>query len=332
MKAILFTGRNAATVADVPEPVAGPGEVLVNVRASGICHTDHDILIGNYGRDAFPVVPGHEFSGVVLAVGAGVTGFSEGDRVVIDPNLACETCRYCRAGMPNLCDQLGAYGVTVNGGFEPLVAVAASKLHAIGDLDFAVAALAEPMGCALNGIRATGLDNVTNALVFGAGPMGMLIAFGLKGQGIGDVTVVDVAERKLEMVQSMGFAALHADSDACKALRQSHDFVADATGLSKVAESMIAQVATGGKALFFSVYPQADRISLSPFEIFRRQIRIAGAHSLARADIPNAIDAIRAAGPAIEQVVSHRVDLDEALEKMTTMGGGDGRMKVQAVF
>lgn len=331
MKAVLFTGRNQAEIADVPEPTPAAGEVIIRVRASGICHTDHDILIGNYGRDVFPLVPGHEFAGEVAAVGENINGFAEGDRVVIDPNLGCDNCRYCKMGLPNLCDNMGGYGTTLNGGFEPYVAVTASNIHPIGDLDFATAALAEPMGCALNGLRSTGLENVENALVFGAGPMGMLIAFGLQGNGINDVTVVDVSEPKLEMAADMGFTVLSADSAEIKNPKQNYDFVADATGLSKVAEKTIGHVANGGKALFFSVYPQADRVSLSPYELFRRQIRVAGSHSLTHTDVPEAIDSIQKAGSAIRKIVSHQVDAEEALAMMSDMGGGT-RMKVQATF
>ncbi len=112
MKAINFPARAEVAFGILPDPVAGAGEVVVEVRASGICHTDFEVLNANYGTSAFPVVPGHEYSGIVADVGQGVAGLSVGDRVVVDPNLECGDCRACRRGWAHLCEKLGAYGVT----------------------------------------------------------------------------------------------------------------------------------------------------------------------------------------------------------------------------
>ena len=116
MHAVLFPSRNDVRYTILPDPVAGPGQIVVRVATSGICHTDLEVLSGNYGTSAFPVVPGHEFAGTVVATGAGVTAFAEGDAVVIDPNFNCGTCRACQKGWAHLCESLGAYGVTTHGG------------------------------------------------------------------------------------------------------------------------------------------------------------------------------------------------------------------------
>jgi D-arabinose 1-dehydrogenase-like Zn-dependent alcohol dehydrogenase len=117
VKAILFPSRDTVEIASLPDPRPGPGEVVIDVRASGLCHTDIEVLRGNYGTGAYPVVPGHEYAGVVAETGAGVDRVSVGDRVVIDPNLNCGVCMACAKGWAHLCDDLGAYGVTMNGGF-----------------------------------------------------------------------------------------------------------------------------------------------------------------------------------------------------------------------
>ena len=95
MKAIVFTAKNEVQFTDLPEPKAGAGEVVIEVKASGICHTDYEVLKDNYGTGAFPVVPGHEYAGVVVEVGSGVTNVRTGDRVAVDPNLECGSCRAC---------------------------------------------------------------------------------------------------------------------------------------------------------------------------------------------------------------------------------------------
>lgn len=109
MLAIVFHEGRKVTLEDLPDPKPGPGKVLIAVKASGICHTDIEILRGNYGSSAFPLVPGHEFAGEVAELGANVTGLAPGDRVVVDPNLGCGECPACRRGRINLCEQLGAY-------------------------------------------------------------------------------------------------------------------------------------------------------------------------------------------------------------------------------
>jgi len=205
MKAILFTARNEVSYCDLPDPKPGPGEVVVDVKASGICHTDYEVLKDNYGTGAFPVVPGHEYAGVISDLGEGVKGVAIGDRVVVDPNLECGDCSACARGWAHLCENLGAYGVTVHGGFAQKSLVKAEAVHGIGDLSFAQAALAEPMGCVLNGVDAVHSPWMEEALIFGAGPMGLLLAIALKEEGIENVVLSDISEDRLELAASFGF-------------------------------------------------------------------------------------------------------------------------------
>jgi D-altritol 5-dehydrogenase len=150
MRGIVFREGRRVSLELLTDPEPGTGEVVLAVKASGICHTDIEILRGNYGSSAFPLVPGHEFAGEVVALGAGVTDIGLGDRVVVDPNLGCGGCPACRRGRINLCEKLEAYGVTRNGGFAELCTVSAAQTVPIGALEWHVAALAEPLGCVLN--------------------------------------------------------------------------------------------------------------------------------------------------------------------------------------
>ena len=179
--------------------------MVIAVKASGLCHTDFEVLKANYGTSAFPVVPGHEYAGVVADVGPGVTGFAVGERVVVDPNLECGTCRACLRGWAHLCDSLDAYGVTENGGFAEFSRVKASALHRIGDMDFSIAALCEPMGCVLNGLDAVRSPITDNALIFGAGPMGLLLAMALSARNVPDIVFTDIDDTRLELAASFGF-------------------------------------------------------------------------------------------------------------------------------
>lgn len=329
MQAVLFSAPGQLGSASIAQPEPGPGEVLVRMHACGICHTDIDILHGRYGTSTYPLVPGHEYAGTVAALGPGTEGFARGDRVVIDPNFHCGHCRACRKGLTNLCETLGAYGVTKNGGFAEFSTVSPANLVPIGAMPFDRAALAEPMGCVLNGLDTIGTDGVEIAAVFGAGPIGLLMALALRVRGATSVTLVDREATRLDFAQSFGFSTLAAGSHELAETRHGFDLAADATGVPQVAESLIDHVTNGGRALIFGVCPPDARISLSPYEIFRRQITLAGAHSLNH-NIAQSIAMIESIGPDIDRLVSHRVPLAEIPDFMAGRHEGP-TLKVQAI-
>lgn len=310
MRAIVFEDRNIIAVQDRPDPKPGAGEVVIEVHASGICGTDLDVLHGNYGTSAYPLVPGHEYAGLVVEVGADVADVKVGDRVAVDPNLECGRCAACQRGWAHLCENLGAYGVTTDGGFAEYSVVKASHLRNIGDMPYDIAALAEPLGCVMNGLDAGQAHRAQNALVFGAGPIGLLMAIGMRLAGVRNVSLVDIDESRLVFAESFGFKGIASGSDGLNAMRHSIDLVADATGVPAVAGKLTEYIGNGGVGLFFGVCPQDARIEISPFELFRRQITLAGSHSLNH-NIPQALEGLRSYGDDIARVVSHRMSLDE---------------------
>lgn len=264
-----------------------------------------------------------------MAIGADVTGVRMADRVVVDPNLGCGACPACRRGRINLCEKLGAYGVTRNGGFAELCVVSARQIVPIGLLDWQVAALAEPLGCVLNGLSTLEGRRCEAATVFGAGPIGLLMALALKWRGTTNVTVVDMSEARLALAASFGLRAVAAGSADLSALRRTQDFVADATGVPSVAEAMLDHVCDGGAALFFGVCPQSARIAISPYQMFRRQLSLFGTHSL-NANIPQTLPLLHQHAGEAARLVSHRVDLTE-IEGIFRNGPPTGGLKVQAL-
>ncbi|MET3615582.1 2-desacetyl-2-hydroxyethyl bacteriochlorophyllide A dehydrogenase [Rhizobium aquaticum] len=327
MKAILFPAKGVVELTELPDPVPRSGEVLISVKASGICHTDFEILRGNYGDGAFPVVPGHEFVGEIVGLADGVKGLSLGDRVVVDPNLECGHCRACRRQMAHLCEKLGAYGVTKNGGFAEYCAVDAAAVRPIGDMAYDLAALAEPVGCALNGLEPVKHRHIENALVFGAGPMGMIIAELLaKTRGVA-VSVADVDADRLAFASAAGHTALHAQSNDLAQARHGFDFVVDATGKAEVVSKLTHFMASGGSALLFGVCKQGVGVTFEPFELFRRQLTVYGTHSLNH-NLPDALAAIQRIGPSLSGIVSHRLAIADTV-KTFQAGGIRASMKVQ---
>ena len=329
MKAIYFPSKGQISFGELPDPIVGEDDVLVRVKTSGICHTDFEVLHANYGTATFPIVPGHEYAGVVEAVGPAVTSVRVGERVVVDPNFECGTCRACQRGWAHLCDNLGAYGVTKHGGFAELSCVKATAVQPIHDMEFRVAALAEPMGCVLNGVDAAFDPIQENALIFGAGPMGLLMGMALQTRGIGDITFADIDEDRLRLAESFGFNSVASGSDALGALHHSVDLVVEATGVPAVAGQLTEYIANGGNGLFFGVCSSDARIEISPFEVFRRQLTLAGSHSLNH-NIPDAIETIKAFGSDIKRVVSHEMPI-EATAEVFKSGAPRGSLKIQAV-
>lgn len=331
MKAITYESLGEVQTSELADPKPAAEEVLIQVHASGICHTDIDILHGRYGSSTFPLVPGHEYAGEIVAVGDGVKQFKEGQRVVVDPNIHCGECRACKKGLTNLCDKLGAYGVTVNGGFAQYSAVNKNNIVLMpNDLSYGVAALAEPVGCVLNGLDAFETDSLDSALIFGAGPIGMLMALALRTKGVNDVTMADIDESRLVLAESFGLKAVAANSTDLAKLEKSIDLVVDATGVPSVAEGLINYAANGGNVLFFGVCPPGETIAVSPHDVFRRQIRIAGTHSLNH-NIPEALKTIEQIGPDIDRLVSHRVALSE-IKGFLEKSGASNSLKIHAVI
>lgn len=334
MRAIQFTAKGEARLANLTIDDIPAGHALVKVKASGLCHTDIDVLHARYGDGAFPLVPGHEYAGVVDAVAADVAGLEIGTRVAVDPNLPCGTCPSCRKGLSNLCRDLKAYGVSHNGGFAEYSLVRADQLHRIGSMPFTVAALAEPLACVVNGLNSAGLRGAApvpeEALVIGAGPIGLLLALSLKAEGVKSVTVADINETRLAFAADLGLGGVVSGSAELTARRRSFHFVADATGIASVVEGLINLVADGGTALLFGVCAPDARISIAPFEIFRRQLRLVGSHSLNR-NIPDALAILEKDDGSMAQLVSHQLTLDEVLPFFTRKRTNPVTMKVQFV-
>ena len=168
MRAAVITAPGTVEVTTVDDPAPARDEVVVEVAAVGICGTDLHILAGEHGR--LPVIPGHEVSGTVVATGADVDATMVGARVAIDPTLPCWSCRQCRRGRTNLCDTLGALGVTTAGGAAELLAAPARSCVVLpDDVDLAGAALIEPLSCAVHGFDVLRMHLGARVLLYGAG-------------------------------------------------------------------------------------------------------------------------------------------------------------------
>jgi 2-desacetyl-2-hydroxyethyl bacteriochlorophyllide A dehydrogenase len=331
MKAIVFEDIKTPVVKDVPIPEVGPHDILVQVKAAGICGTDVHIYEGEYFSE-FPLIAGHEFSGVVEDIGEEVRTVAVGDRVTADPNIGCGKCYFCKINQQNQCENLGAVGVTRDGAFAEYVVVPEEKVFNIGDMGFQDAAMIEPTSCVVWGLQQVPIPVGSEVLIFGAGPIGLTLMQLIKHGGASRVVMVENRANRIELAQSLGANVIvNADGTEAEALKNlsatGFDVVVDATGIPKVVERMIDFVRNCGILFFFGVCPIETKIQISPYEIFRRDLKICGSFALRNTFAP----AIRLLQNKIVQVnplLSHSFPFEQFEEALEVMRSGDS-VKVQ---
>ena len=210
MKALVLEDYKKLRITDSPVPEIAPNEVLIRVKSCGICGSDVHGFDGSSGRRIPPVIMGHEASGVVDSVGAGVTRFQPGERVTFDSMISCGHCRFCRHGDPNLCDQRRVLGVSCedyrrHGAFAEFVSVPQHITYRIPDnLPFDEAALVEPVSVAVHAVNRTPVELGDTALVIGAGMIGLLTIQALRAAGCGRIVAVDLEDDRLSLARKLG--------------------------------------------------------------------------------------------------------------------------------
>lgn len=209
MQAIEFHGEERLEIVERPDPVPGEGELLIAPTAVGICGTDIEIFEGSLayfrmGIASFPIVPGHEWTGTVVDVGRGVTGFSPGDRVVGEVAIGCGVCDRCRAGRRHLCARRTETGIVhMDGAMATRMVFPAAFAHRV-ELEPRAGALVEPTSVALHAVR-RGRVGGQRVLVVGAGPIGLLAAQCARAEGAASVVVSDTREDRLTLAAALGF-------------------------------------------------------------------------------------------------------------------------------
>ena len=247
MKAAVITGVGQVEVAEVPDPTPGPRDVVVDVAACGLCGTDLHILQGEFAP-TLPIVPGHEFAGTVVALGADVTEVRVGDRVAVDPSLYCHECRMCRVGRNNLCERWNAIGVSKPGGAaEYAVAPVANCVKLPEHIRTEDAALIEPLSCAVRGYDVLRAQMAARVLIYGSGTMGLMMLQLGKLTGAASIDIVDLNEERLKTAVQLGVTATGVNADELDNPR-GWDVVIDATGNQKAIQDGIGRVAPAARS------------------------------------------------------------------------------------
>jgi 2-desacetyl-2-hydroxyethyl bacteriochlorophyllide A dehydrogenase len=279
MQAISITQDHAVRVIETPVPVLVEGEVLVRPCSCGICGTDLHILRHGFPGTNYPVTPGHEFAGYVVALGKGAKGLREGDFVAVDPNVVCGACRWCKAGRPNLCLQLMPIGVGRPGAAAEFVNVPAKNAFAVKEsLGGELAALIEPLACVLHAIESSQGVKDRTVLVLGGGTMGLLTAIIAQVSGASRVALADPAPNKLAIAKRAGVAET---VDPAMLGAECFDVVFEAAGVKKALETAMGLIEKTGVLVQIGVHDEDAMAGFSPFKIYEREIRIIGSNSCA---------------------------------------------------
>jgi L-iditol 2-dehydrogenase len=320
MKVLLLSKYRQLEMAEVPKPVAGAGEVLIRVGACGICGSDVHGYDGSSGRRIPPIVMGHEAAGRIAALGVGVTGLVEGDRVTFDSTIYCGACGFCKRSEVNLCDHRQVLGVSCGdysraGAFAEYVAVPARVVYKLPEsISFAEAAMLEAVAVAIHAVSLAEISAQSTALVVGAGTIGVLILQALRAAGCKRVFVSDVDASRLKLAKELGAAdILRADADVVEHILQRTsglgvDVAMEAVGRDETVNAAIESVRKGGTVVLVGNISPAATLPLQ--KVVTRQIRLQGSCASA-GEYPQAIALMASGAIRVKPLISAIAPLAE---------------------
>lgn len=346
MKAARFHGRGDIRVDNLPEPVLRPGTVKIRVEWCGICGTDlHEYLHGPVfcpspetphplTGERTPVVLGHEFAGVVVAVADDVDAGLVDQRVAVEPRIVCHRCAACRAGRHNSCERAATIGLQGGGGGLAEFAVVPHELaHPIGDLSTEAGALVEPLAVAYHAVRRASLQPGQTAAVFGAGPIGLLVTAVLKAVGAAHVIVVEPRAGRRQRARAAG-ADVTIDPDAEDVRRRIHqatdgagvEVAFECAGVDEVLAACIDAVKAGGTVVNVAIW--STRASIDMLPVVLKEVRIIGTICYEN-DHRAAIGLAQRGLVSLQQFVTKRIRLDDLVEQgFTALADGADEVKV----
>jgi L-gulonate 5-dehydrogenase len=324
MKAFQVANINDYALIEVQSPQAEPGEVLIKTSFAGICGSDLHIIHGQNPFVQFPRITGHEFSGVIVAVGEGVENLKPGDRVCVDPVISCGECYPCRIGRVNVCANLQVLGVHRNGGFGEFTSAPASNVVVLPDtVTLEQAALVEPYSIATNVLTRMGPLPGDSLLVYGAGVIGLTIVQVAKAMGIERIIVTDIVEERLENALALG---------ATDIINSRHDnveeriqeltkgegvpLIADAACIPSLLPEILRIACPAGRIglLGFNSVPSA----LAQIEVIKKELTIVGSR-LNNRRFPQVLEMIASGRLDPLAMISHRISLNEISEGIQLM-------------
>lgn len=280
MKAIQLIEEQRLAISEIATPEPGPGEALVRVRAVGVCETDVHMYFRarSMGLGSLPIILGHEFSGEVAGLGPGVSAFAVGERVVVEPVVACGECPRCRAGRPNLCIHFAHLGLTGNGSFAEYVVAPTRNLHRLPDeVSFEIGAMVEPLACTLWGLRRGRLQPGDDILIIGDGLFGLAFTQFARALGARKIAVLGHHRERLDLARECGAdVAMDEREPGVGEMAASLEeglgpsLVVDTVGLEKSLAQAVSLGGTGARIVLFGF--GASATTVAPLQlVFKEQ-------------------------------------------------------------
>jgi L-iditol 2-dehydrogenase len=327
VQALVFVRPGEMAVLERPERRPGPGEVLVRVRAAGICGSDVHGYLGLTGRRQPGTVMGHEASGDIIELGDAVEGMTIGDRVALRSILSCGTCDPCRRGQSNLCDDRQGLGMQFDGAYaERMVVPAALAVRVPDAVSYDEGAVVEPLAVALHAVAITPLGPSDHVVIVGAGPIGLLTLLAVRRRGVGSVAVTDRSAHRLAMARSLG-ADVAIDvrtTDPVEAVLgmtggQGADVVFEAVGISATVAQSIAVARTGGQVTWIG--NSAPTVELPMQAMVTRELTLRGSYTFTD-EFEDAIEVLARRELDVRPLIELTAPLDDAPELFRRLGDG----------
>jgi 2-desacetyl-2-hydroxyethyl bacteriochlorophyllide A dehydrogenase len=301
----------------VPSPVVSEGHALVRMRRVGVCGSDFHALVGRHPMYSYPRVLGHELAGEVVELPAEVANLRVGDRCAIEPYVSCGQCRTCRAGRTNCCEILRVLGIHMDGGMQGLMAVPINLLHRSDSLSFEQLALVETLGIGAHAVRRSGLGPGEEALVMGAGPIGLAVGQFAQATGA-KVRVVEKNDWRRAFAERLGMRAFVQPDE------QLADVVFDATGSPEMMGLSLRYVAPGGRLVYAGL--TRDPVCIDDALLHRREVTLYASRNSC-GQFPRIIRMIEENKVDTGPWVTHRMALVEVPDKLGDLPLKSGLIK-----
>ncbi|MCI8660771.1 MAG: alcohol dehydrogenase catalytic domain-containing protein [Lachnospiraceae bacterium] len=333
MKAIVYKGAGQIAVKDVPMPKVPEGWALVKVSHAGICGTDLNIYGGTHPRAKAPLVIGHEFSGEMAQ---DAPGLPKGTRVTVYPLLSCGNCEPCKTGNTHVCNTLGLLGIDCDGGMAEYVACPVDKIIPVPDMvSDKVAAFVEPIAVAVHALRETGFVPGDNAIVLGAGTIGIATAITLRKFGASKVIISETDETRASLAASLGFQVIDpASTDMSNFGRENlkaggFDWVYDCAGVQAVADTLLDLVKVRGHIVIIASYKKPAAMPL--FKGMAKETDFRFCRVYRQKDFEIAVT--MAQDPDYEKIITHVLPVEDAQKGFDLLfTKGTGAVKVMFRF
>ena len=336
MRVAMYYNNNDVRIEEMPVPQIGPDELLLKIEASSICGSD---VMEWYRIQRAPLVLGHEVAGTVAQVGAGVSQFREGDRLVVTHHVPCNACRYCLRGHHTVCDTLRATSYDPGGFCEyvrlPSINVDRGAIAIPDGVPFDEASVAEPLACVYRGQRRANIQPGQSVLVLGSGLAGQLHINLARALGAGRIVSTDLSNFRLEAARRLGAdVTLRADEFSPDLLREVNDgrladLVIVATGARSALLQALESVERGGTVLFYAPTEPGVEIPVPINDVFfRNDATLTTTYAAAPGDLTTALDLIASGRVQVGDMISHRLPLEETGLGFKLTAGASESLKV----